>query len=142
MRNLQATGQLYGETITVKQISKIAAKKLFVQGIEVYLQSSNYYPFGIWQSLCPIKLDNDQLKSDIEINQFSIDLYSSQVEKCNNSDENWLKNMQSDYESKLNEYKSKVINAGTQFDSTINNYSYYNCDNERGKYVNFYAKIS
>lgn len=142
MRNLQATGNLYGEIITVKQISKIAAKKLFAQGIEVYLQSSNYYPFGVWQSICPVKLDEEQLQSDIKHNDFCIDLFSREVDNCINSNEVWRKDMLSEYEGKVNSHKSKVIDAGTQFESTINNYSYYNCDNERGKYVNFYAKVS
>ena len=51
MLNIQATGNLYGQIITVKQISKPAARKLFNAGIDIYLQTSNFYPFGFWQNL-------------------------------------------------------------------------------------------
>ncbi len=93
MKQIQATGNLYGETITIKQVSKAAARKQFEAGNEVYLQSSNMRPFGVWQSICPIKKDNP---------------YS------------WSAN----------------------FESITNEYSYYNCDNERGKYVHFYIKAN
>jgi hypothetical protein len=142
MKNIQATGNLYGKTVTVKQISKAAAKKLFAQGNEVYLQSSNMYPFGVWQSLCPVKLDSEQLQADIKHNEFCITLYSEQVQQCNNvNDEEWRKDMLADYQQKVDSHKAKVINEGTQFESTVNNYSYYNCDRERGKYVNFYTVL-
>ena len=58
MKNITATGSLYGKVVTIQQISKIAAKKLFESGQEIYFQSSNMYPFGPWQSVCPIKKDD------------------------------------------------------------------------------------
>ena len=142
MQNIQCTGKLYNETITVKQISKVAAKKLFAQGIEIYLQSSNMHAFGIWQSLCPIKLDFEQLQADIKHNDFCINLYSEQTLKCSNVfAEYWEKSMLADYENKVNTYKANVIDSNTQFTSIINNYRYYNCDSERGNYIHFYAKL-
>jgi hypothetical protein len=115
MLNIQATGNLYGETVTVKQISKAAAKKLFAAGEVVYLQSSNMHPFGLWQSICPIKLDFEQLKSSKE--------YYSLCEK--------------------NGYKlpCHLPNESGQFDAIVNEYRYYNCDGERGKYIHFYHRI-
>ncbi len=142
MQNIVATGKLYNETITVKQISKVAAKKLFSQGNEVYLQSSNMYPFGVWQSLCPIKLDIDRLNSDIKSNQSSISLYSEQVEKFTASNEEWSNNLIADYAAKVTSHQLKVIDSDSQFDTICNEYCYYNCDSERGKYIHFYTKIS
>jgi hypothetical protein len=140
MRNITATGNLFGEAITVKQISKIKAAKLFSEGKEIYLQSSNMNPFGRWQSLCPIKLDLEKLKSEIEHNNYCINIYSEEVNECNNSPEQWRKNLLQDYSEKLKSHQSKIINAGSQFKSIVNEYSFYNCDNERGKYVTFYSK--
>jgi hypothetical protein len=140
MRNIQATGNLYGQTVTINQVSKAKAKKLFAAGKEIYLQSSNMYPFNMWQSVCPIKLDNEQLQADIRSNQFSIDLYSEQVEKFTKSNEDWSNPLIADYAKKVSEHKAKVIDANSQFEYNVINYSYYNCDNERGKYVTFYAK--
>ena len=50
MKNIQSTGKLYGKVITLRQISKAKAAKLFADGKEVYLQSCNMLPFGAWQS--------------------------------------------------------------------------------------------
>lgn len=59
MKNIQATGTVYGETITVQQISKPSAKKLYDKNETIYLQSSNYYPFGVWQNLMSVCKKND-----------------------------------------------------------------------------------
>ena len=48
MRNLQYTGKLYNETVTITQVQKRTAKKLFEAGETIYLQSSNFHPFGVW----------------------------------------------------------------------------------------------
>jgi hypothetical protein len=50
MRNLQFTGKIYGETVTIQQIQKRTAKKLFNNGEIIYLQSSNFHPFGAWST--------------------------------------------------------------------------------------------
>ncbi len=142
MKNLVATGNIYGEAITIKQVSKAAAIKHFTAGNPVYLQSSNMSPFNHWQSVYSIQLDEQDIKSAIEHNNFCINLYSEQVDLCNNSGEEWRKPLLADYEEKLNTHKTKVINAASQFNLIVNEYSYYNCDNERGKYVHFYIKQS
>jgi len=48
MRNLEFTGVYFGETIRLKQVSKVTAKKLFNQGDKVLIQSSNFHPLGVW----------------------------------------------------------------------------------------------
>ena len=90
MRNLQFTGNYYGETITIKQIQKRTARKLFESGETIYLQSSNFHPFGVWSQCHDIKKD---------------------------------------------------INNNDSFDSIINAFEYYNCNNEMGLYASFYKKI-
>jgi len=54
MRNLQFTGSFYGEIITIKQVQKRTAKKLFEAGETIYLQSSNMRPFGAWSTCVDI----------------------------------------------------------------------------------------
>lgn len=115
MRNIQASGQLYGEQVTVKQISKRKAEKLFIEGKTVYLQSSNMHPFGVWQSLCPIQFDLSRKESSIELN-------------------NKL--------AAQNLPLSTLEDEKGQFEYLVNSYQWYNCDNERGKYANFYANIN
>jgi hypothetical protein len=48
MRNLQFTGQLYGRTVTLQQISKPAARKLYDAGEEIMLCPSNFRPLNRW----------------------------------------------------------------------------------------------
>ena len=82
MRNIKATGQLFGDTITVNQISKAKARKLFNAGTEIFLQSSNMHPFGVWQSLCPIKYDEQE--ADNTVDQFDFLVNSFQWYNCDN----------------------------------------------------------
>ena len=89
MRNLIFTGTYYGEKITLEQVQKRTAKKLFNSGETIYIQSSNFHPFGVW----------------------------SQCIEVNNKD-------------------------GETFDSIVNSFEYYNCNNnETGKYATFYKRI-
>lgn len=88
MRKLNFTGTFYGEVITIEQVQKRTAEKLFNSGETIYIQSSNFHPFGVW-SQC------------IEINN---------------------KN-------------------GDSFESAVNSFEYYNCNNEAGKYAVFYKRI-
>ena len=87
MRNLSFTGTLYGERLTLNQVSKAAARKLYEAGQAVYIQSSNFHPFGVWSRAHEIVKD-DQLQ--------------------------------------------------TTFEAICNNFIYYNCNNEQGKYITFY----
>ena len=91
MRNLIFTGYFYGEKITIVQVQKRTAKKLFESGETIYLQSCNMQPFGVW-STC-----------------FGI---------------------------------NKERADGDTFESIVNNFEYYNCDNERGLYTTFYKRMS
>jgi len=141
MLNIQSTGKIYDQTITIKQVSKTTAKKIFATGKEIYLQSSNMRPFNMWQSVCPIKLDKERLEADIKSNNFSIALYSEQVNKFTNMNKEWSNSLIAEYAAKVDECKAKVIDADTQFNSICNEYSYYNCDNERGKYIHYYIAI-
>ena len=50
MRNLIFTGNFYGETITIEQVQKRTAKKLFDAGETIFLQSCNMDPFGVWST--------------------------------------------------------------------------------------------
>jgi hypothetical protein len=115
MRNIEATGQIFGQTVTLKQISKAKAKKLFAEGKTIYLQSSNMRPFGVWQTAMNLTLDTDQIKAEEEHYNFC---------KTNGL-----------------QLPTHPPTAGGQFDERINNYSFYNCDSERGKYINFYEAI-
>ena len=91
MRNLIFTGDFYGETITIKQVQKRTAKKLFESGEKIYMHACNMRPFGVWPTCCDI---------------------------------------------------TKKRADGDTFESIVNNFEYYNCDNERGLYVTFYKRIS
>ena len=90
MRNLEFTGEFYGETITIKQIQKRTAKKLFETGETIYTTACNMHPFGVWTTCYVIKKDID--------------------------------------------------NKDT-FDTIVNNFEYYNCNNETGLYTTFYKRI-
>ena len=54
MRNLIFTGNFYGETITIAQVQKRTAKKLFEAGETIFLQSCNMRPFGVWSKCIDI----------------------------------------------------------------------------------------
>lgn len=94
MRNLQFTGEIYGKIATIQQVQKRTAKKLFESGETIYLQSSNFHPFGVW----------------------------STCYDCN---------------------KDNVNNNGETFENIVNNFEYYNCqNNETGKYSTFYKQVN
>jgi len=50
MRNLSFNGKLYGVNLNIVQIQKRTAKKFFDSGETIYLQSSNFHPFGFWST--------------------------------------------------------------------------------------------
>ena len=116
MRNIQQSGNLYGKWITLKQISKRTARKLYASGEEVCLQSCNMMPFGAWQNACPITPDQTHVD---EVDKPHYDF-------C----------VENGYPLPVHE----PTLAG-QFDATCNEFYYYNCDNERGRYISFYQKI-
>lgn len=69
MRNLQFTGNLYGKQITLKQVQKRTALKLFCKGEVIYIQSSNFNPLGVWSHAIPIELDAEELQSKKELSE-------------------------------------------------------------------------
>lgn len=69
MRNLIFTGVLYGEQITIKQIQKRTAKKLFDAGEDIYIQTCNFRPFDVWSSCAVINNKEDDAFSAI-VNNF------------------------------------------------------------------------
>lgn len=65
MRNIEATGTMYGKQLTVKQVQKRTARKLYDQGKNVYFQACNLRPFGVWQSLMLVtNLNRDEISFD------------------------------------------------------------------------------
>ena len=71
MRHLEFTGSFDGERITIKQIQKRTARKLFEAGETIYMQSSNFHPFGVWSQCIDIKKDiNNSDSFDSIINNF------------------------------------------------------------------------
>ena len=62
MRNLEFTGNLYGEHLTIKQVSKPTAKKLYKQGKTVFLQSCKFHPIGVWSNAMPMNIKDGDIK--------------------------------------------------------------------------------
>lgn len=59
MRNLIFTGNYFGEVITIKQVSRTTAKKLFNGGQRIFIQSSNFVPFGVWSNAIELNKEYD-----------------------------------------------------------------------------------
>jgi len=115
MKNIQQSGNLYGKWVTLKQISKRTARKLYASGEEVYLQSCNMMPFNMWQSVCPITPDQAHID----------ECDKPHYDTC--AKEGWALPV---YEPSL---------AG-QFDHHVDSFGWYNHDSERGRYTHFYQK--
>jgi hypothetical protein len=140
MRNIKANGNLYGNNISIQQISKVEAKKIFATGNDVYIQSSNMMPFNNWQSICIIKLDSERLSADIDMNNFTIKLHEDNIKKY--FSESWANEIIDRSNKIIKECKEKVIDSNYQFNQICNEYRYYNCDSERGKYITYYKQIN
>lgn len=69
MRNLNFTGRYYDEMITIEQVQKRTAKKLFDSGETIYIQSSNFHPFGVWSQCFDIDNKNGETFESI-VNSF------------------------------------------------------------------------
>ena len=71
MKNLEFTGDYFGEKITIKQVQKRTARKLFDAGETIFLQSSNFLPFGVWATCHAINKDGAPSDSfDAIVNNF------------------------------------------------------------------------
>ena len=79
MNNHTFSGQLNGKQITVKRISKKTAKKLFEQGKTIYVQSSNFKPFGVWSQAIDINNQKDCFLSGV----YSFEQYVKSFEQYN-----------------------------------------------------------
>ena len=115
MRNLQFSGALYGERVTLQQINKPAALKLFTAGGTVYLQSSNFHPLGVWSQAMDITLDTEELQSARDHYEFCV---------------------KGGYELPVH-----TPDAQGQFNERCNNFAFYNCTNETGRYITFYQSV-
>ena len=70
MRNLQFTGDYYGETITITQIQKRTAKKLFEAGETIFLQACNMQPFGVWSQCSGANKEPDGVSFETIVSNF------------------------------------------------------------------------
>lgn len=95
-----------------QKITKGKARKLFNAGKQIYLHTNKLSWNNPWQNPMPVTKDFEEEKSRIELHQW----------KINNG---YLKNPLTGEDDKL--YDS--------FDLLVNEYSFYNCDNERGNVV-------
>lgn len=64
MKNFIFTGKLNGETITLKQVQKRTALKMYNNGSTIYLQSSNFHPFGYWSNVVHINKENQNCNGE------------------------------------------------------------------------------
>lgn len=70
MENLVFSGMLYGEQITIQQVQKRTARKLFNAGEKIYLQTSNMAPFNIWADCMEVQKDEDVQNFDTLVNSY------------------------------------------------------------------------
>ena len=66
MRNLHFSGIIGGESLGLEQVQKRTAEKLFNNGERVFIQSSNFHPFGFWAKALELSPDvsfNDAVNS-------------------------------------------------------------------------------
>jgi hypothetical protein len=98
--------------MNVKKVIKPTARKAFDAGKTVYLQSSNMPFKNVWQSACPVTKDFENEKSRKELHEkWPTEPITGEVRK-------WI----------------------PEFDRVVNEFEYYNCCNERGKYAHFYIE--
>jgi CDP-diacylglycerol pyrophosphatase len=108
--NLKLKAMLY------KKISKARAKSLYNNDKEIYLHTNKLSYNNPWQNPHAVKIDREEEKSKLEFKVFC-DKIESENEELYNSGE-----------LKRHVYRD-------QFTLLVNNYSYYNCDKERGNVV-------
>lgn len=70
MRNLIFTGDYYGETITIQQVQKRTAKKLFESGEKIYMQACNMQPFGVWSRVLGVNKQSNGITFEEIVNNF------------------------------------------------------------------------
>jgi len=57
MRNLEFTSYSSKKSTHIVQVSKPTALKLFLAGERIFIQTSNYHPFGAWSQALEINFD-------------------------------------------------------------------------------------
>jgi hypothetical protein len=96
-----------------KKITKGQARKLFNAGKEIYLHTNKLSWNNQWQN--PIPVNNADDKNRLSHHEWKV---------------------MNGYNYYRNERGTKIEEKFiTTFDVTVNEYSYYNCDNERGNVV-------
>ena len=100
-----------------KKITKGKARKLFNAGKEIFLHTNKLSWNNPWQNPMPIIIDRENEKSQLEFDAF-------------------CKKLEAENPHLYGEDKPlKPHKLISEFNSIVNNYSYYNCDNERGNVV-------
>lgn len=69
MRKLEFTGNYYDEVITITQVQKRTARKLYDSGESIYIQTCNYHPFGVWSRCIEINNKNGETFDSV-VNSF------------------------------------------------------------------------
>ena len=70
MRKLIFTGDYYGEAITILQVQKRTAKKLFESGETIYIQACNLRPFGVWSTCYDMNKEKDGATFETIVSNF------------------------------------------------------------------------
>lgn len=83
MNNLNFSGDFFGQRINIKRVQKRTAKKLYLQGSRVFIQSCNFHPFGVWSKI--LELDFAERNLD-ERNERDFEAYICNFEYYNCSD--------------------------------------------------------
>lgn len=95
----------------MRKITKAKARKLYDAGQTIYFHTNKLSWNNPWQNPCPVTKDFDDERSRKELN------------------ERWP----TDHNGNPNKWIP-------QFDLHVNEYSFYNCDNERGNVVIYLIK--
>jgi hypothetical protein len=90
-----------------KKITKSQARKLFDQGKEIFLHTNKLSWNNPWQNPMALTKDFEREKSEQELIEWKV----------------------------KNGYEPANYVGISQFEERINNFSYYNCDDERGNIV-------
>lgn len=104
----------------MKKLTKAQARKAFDRGEVIYLHTNKMRLNSMWQSPMEVKKDFEQ--------------EMSRKEMYNWKESNGYNNFR---DSKNTLQKEAFIE---EFDLVVNEYSYYNCDKERGNIVTYWSK--
>lgn len=97
-----------------KRITKAQARKLFDAGKTIYLHTNKLSWNNPWQNPMDMTKDFERERSEKELHQWNMD------------------NGYTTFNVGATVYERRYIE---QFDERVNNYKFYNCDDERGNVV-------